>query len=99
VGDRRGAAGLSLHDERVSGSRAAGGQLRGLHADEVARMVGDDDFAIYPRKGRVPGLRRPARLHPAPRSDEDDEGRAGLPHARRARGRRADGDRVGDKGD
>jgi glycerol-3-phosphate dehydrogenase len=48
----RSAGGLELSDE-------AGGSLRarvavncaGLHADDVARLVGDDSFAIYPRKG------------------------------------------------
>jgi glycerol-3-phosphate dehydrogenase len=49
--------------ERVAGGlvlRAAGGEsvtcaaavnCAGLHADDVARLVGDDSFAIYPRKG------------------------------------------------
>jgi glycerol-3-phosphate dehydrogenase len=46
------AAGLTLHDQ--SGERLTcrvAVNCAGLHADEVARMVGDEDFAIYPRKG------------------------------------------------
>ena len=45
-------AGLRLHAE--SGERQScrlAVNCAGLHADEVARMVGDDDFEIYPRKG------------------------------------------------
>jgi glycerol-3-phosphate dehydrogenase len=30
---------------------AAAVNCAGLHADEIARLVGDDSFAIYPRKG------------------------------------------------
>lgn len=47
-----GVAGLRLHaksGERQSCRLAV--NCAGLHADEVARMVGDDDFEIYPRKG------------------------------------------------
>jgi glycerol-3-phosphate dehydrogenase len=46
-------------DDGLSLGVEAGGEVRcrvavncaGLHADEVARMVGDDSFSIYPRKG------------------------------------------------
>lgn len=39
----------------------------GLHADDVARMIGDDDFDIYPRKGEffvfeLPGAARLDRI-------------------------------------
>jgi glycerol-3-phosphate dehydrogenase len=33
----------------------------GLHADEVARMAGDDSFEIYPRKGEFFVFERPGR--------------------------------------
>ena len=52
VGIDRKASGLRLHAE--SGERLAcrvAINCAGLHADAVARMAGDDDFAIYPRKG------------------------------------------------
>jgi glycerol-3-phosphate dehydrogenase len=48
----RASAGLELRAEsgdRLSCRMAI--NCAGLHADEVARLVGDEDFAIYPRKG------------------------------------------------
>jgi glycerol-3-phosphate dehydrogenase len=39
----------SAHGERVGCSAAV--NCAGLRADEVARLVGDDSFEIYPRKG------------------------------------------------
>lgn len=49
---RRDAAGLALEDEGGSriGCRVAV-NCAGLHADQVARMAGDDSFEVYPRKG------------------------------------------------
>ena len=52
TGIDRAASGLLLHAE--SGERLAcrvAVNCAGLHADAVARMAGDEDFAIYPRKG------------------------------------------------
>jgi glycerol-3-phosphate dehydrogenase len=64
AGLRRGRDGLAVEDEAGSGLRCRVAiNCAGLHADEVARLAGDDSFEIYPRKGEFlvfdPPDRRP----------------------------------------
>ena len=48
----RSAGGLELSDAAETSLRArVAVNCAGLHADDVARLVGDDTFEIYPRKG------------------------------------------------
>ena len=74
----------------------------GLHADEVARLAGDDSFEIYPRKGeflvstRPRGERLERILLPVP--TRAHEGRARVPDRRRQGDRRADRGRPGRQG-
>jgi glycerol-3-phosphate dehydrogenase len=52
VGIRRGANGLRLEvDGGGDVTCSVAVNCAGLHADEVARLAGDDSFGIYPRKG------------------------------------------------
>ena len=64
----------------------------GLHADDIARLAGDDGIEIAPRKGEFLVFDAPGgRLeHRAARADRAHEGRARVPHARRARRRGPD---------
>jgi glycerol-3-phosphate dehydrogenase len=57
---------VALEDGRTVATRFVV-NAAGLYADEVARMVGDDSFAIYPRKGEffvfeLPGAARLERI-------------------------------------
>jgi glycerol-3-phosphate dehydrogenase len=61
-------AGLEQSRDELVLSEAGGGAVRsrllvncaGLHADEVARLAGDDSFEIYPRKGEFLVFEPPA---------------------------------------
>jgi glycerol-3-phosphate dehydrogenase len=73
---RRGASGFELGSEAGERLRArAIVNCAGLEADSVARLLGDDSFAIYPRKGEflvfdLPIESRPERiLLPVPSTD------------------------------
>jgi glycerol-3-phosphate dehydrogenase len=52
VGIRQQATGVAVDDEGGSRVRCrVAVNCAGLHADEVARLAGDDSFEVYPRKG------------------------------------------------
>jgi glycerol-3-phosphate dehydrogenase len=69
---RRAGGGLELETPGGAVTCAVAVNAAGLHADEVARLAGDDSFAIHPRKGEFlvfappPGERLERILLPVP---------------------------------